>query len=100
TSAVQAKGIDQLESALMQKMKAGNIQQTNLTYTINRRQQTALLQAQQALQNMQTTMAQELPVDFWTIDLRTAIQALGSITGEEVTESVLDRIFSKFCIGK
>ncbi|MEN9213742.1 MAG: tRNA uridine-5-carboxymethylaminomethyl(34) synthesis GTPase MnmE [Gloeomargarita sp. DG_1_6_bins_138] len=100
TSALQAKGIDQLESALMQKMKGGNIQQTNLTYTINRRQQTALLQAQQALQNMQTTMAQELPVDFWTIDLRTAIQALGSITGEEVTESVLDRIFSKFCIGK
>ncbi|MCS7029992.1 MAG: tRNA uridine-5-carboxymethylaminomethyl(34) synthesis GTPase MnmE [Gloeomargarita sp. SKYG116] len=100
TSALQRSGIDQLESVLLERIFQGKVQQTNLTYTINQRQQTALLQAQKALQQMQTTMAQQLPVDFWTIDLRTAIQALGSITGEEITEAMLDRIFSKFCIGK
>ncbi|MEN9249646.1 MAG: tRNA uridine-5-carboxymethylaminomethyl(34) synthesis GTPase MnmE [Gloeomargarita sp. GMQP_bins_120] len=99
-SALQRQGLEQLETVLLEYVFQGKVQQTNLTYTINQRQQAALIQAQQALQQMQATMAQSLPLDFWTIDLRSAIQALGSITGEELTESMLDQIFSKFCIGK
>ncbi|MGH2414941.1 MAG: tRNA uridine-5-carboxymethylaminomethyl(34) synthesis GTPase MnmE, partial [Microcystaceae cyanobacterium] len=56
--------------------------------------------AKVALEHVQETIDEQLPLDFWTIDLRTAIQTLGEITGEEVTESVLDRIFSRFCMGK
>jgi tRNA modification GTPase len=71
-----------------------------LDLAINQRQAAALTRAKIALEQVKKTIDQDLPFDFWSIDLRTAIQALGEITGEEVTESVLDRIFSRFCIGK
>jgi tRNA modification GTPase len=100
TAAAEGRGIDDLEQAILQIARSGRVQAADLDVAINQRQAAALLRAQQAIGRVCETMAQQLPLDFWTIDLRDAIQALGEITGEEVTESVLDRIFSRFCIGK
>ncbi len=100
TAAAQNQGIDQLEQAILATVQSGTLHAANLDFAINQRQAAALTRAQVALEQVQVTIANQLPLDFWTIDLRTAIQALGEITGEEITESVLDRIFSRFCIGK
>ncbi|QSJ20879.1 tRNA uridine-5-carboxymethylaminomethyl(34) synthesis GTPase MnmE [Nostoc sp. UHCC 0702] len=100
TAAAKNQGIDNLETAILEIVKAGKVQAADLDLAINQRQAAALTQAQISLEQVQATIAQQLPLDFWTIDLRGAIYALGQITGEEVTESVLDRIFSRFCIGK
>ncbi|GAB4445301.1 MAG: tRNA uridine-5-carboxymethylaminomethyl(34) synthesis GTPase MnmE [Cyanobacteria bacterium J069] len=100
TAAAQNQGIDELERAILQVAQAGKLTAANLDFAINQRQSAALTRAKTALQHVQETIAQQLPLDFWSIDLRSAIQALGEITGEDVTESVLDRIFSRFCIGK
>ncbi len=100
TAAAQHQGVDELETAIANLVQAGKVGAADLDFAINQRQAAALTQAQQALIQVQSTIAQGLPLDFWTIDLRSAIQALGEITGEGVTESVLDRIFSRFCIGK
>lgn len=100
TSAAHDRGIEDLEDAILDAVNAGNLQAANLDMAINQRQAAALTRAKASLEQVQTTIANQLPLDFWTIDLRGAIQALGEITGEEVTESVLDRIFSRFCIGK
>ena len=100
TAAAQNQGIEALEAAILETVQAGFVQAADLDLAINQRQAAALTQAKISLEQVQTTISEDLPLDFWTIDLRGAIQALGEITGEEVTESVLDRIFSKFCIGK
>ena len=100
TAAAQNQGIDALETAILEIVQSGKVQAADMDLAINQRQAAALTQAKMSLEQVQATIVQELPLDFWTIDLRGAIQALGEITGEEVTESVLERIFSKFCIGK
>jgi tRNA modification GTPase len=100
TAAAQNLGIDALETAILEIVKSKKIQAADMDLAINQRQAAALTQAKISLEQVQATIAEQLPLDFWTIDLRGAIQALGEITGEEVTESVLNRIFSKFCIGK
>nr|B8HSJ3.1 RecName: Full=tRNA modification GTPase MnmE [Cyanothece sp. PCC 7425] len=100
TAAAQNQGIEDLESAILSKVQGGELEGANLDWAINQRQAAALTRAKLSLENVQETIANQLPLDFWTIDLREAIRALGEITGEEVTESVLDQIFSRFCIGK
>jgi tRNA modification GTPase len=100
TAAAQDLGIDRLESAILTIIAGGQLHAANIDIAINQRQAAALIRSQTALQQVLTTIADRLPFDFWTIDLREAVRALGEVTGEEVTESVLDRIFSRFCIGK
>ncbi|NJQ97226.1 MAG: tRNA uridine-5-carboxymethylaminomethyl(34) synthesis GTPase MnmE [Hydrococcus sp. CSU_1_8] len=99
TIAAKNEGIDRLEKAILESVETGDLTAANLDIAINQRQAAVLTRAKIALEQVQETINNQLPLDFWTIDLRTAIQSLGEITGEEVTESVLDRIFSRFCIG-
>lgn len=100
TAATHNQGINDLEQAIVDTVNAGQAAAANLDFAINQRQASALLRAKNSLQQVKATIVERLPLDFWTIDLRGAIHALGEITGEEVTDSVLDRIFSRFCIGK
>ena len=100
TAAAIDLGIDRLEAAILAIVAGGKLHAANIDIAINQRQAAALIRAQAALQQVLTTVESQFPFDFWTIDLREAIRALGEVTGEEVTESVLDRIFSRFCIGK
>jgi tRNA modification GTPase len=100
TAAAQQRGIDALEAAILKAIHADRLSPGNLEFTVNQRQGSALTQARNALHQVQHTIENQLPLDFWTIDLRAAIAALGSITGDDITESMLDEIFSRFCIGK
>lgn len=100
TAAAHHQGIAALEAAILHQVQAQSLVASNLEATVNQRQSAALTRAHTALGQVQQTIAEQLPLDFWTIDLRMAIHALGEVTGDDITESMLDEIFSRFCIGK
>ncbi len=78
----------------------GGCETGGLEIALNQRQLDLVKIAVNSLENIEEVARQNLPWDFWTIDLRDAIYKLGELTGEEINEALLDRIFSKFCIGK
>ncbi len=100
TIAVDNQGIEALEQAVLTSVKSQKIIANNLDLAINKRQAAALTRAKLALEQVQETISNQLPLDFLTIDLRIAVQVLGEVIGKDVTESVLEKIFSNFCIGK
>lgn len=100
TSASTGQGLHDLQDALLHVAGAPDIVSGGLSWAVNERQAEALTRASEALGRARHSVMSELPIDFWTIDLRSAVMALGEVSGEEITEEVLDSIFSKFCIGK
>ena len=97
-SALDGTGEADLVQALLERCGAAGTD--GMLVALNQRQRDLAARAAEALARSQEVAAQQLPWDFWTIDLREAIRSLGEITGEELTEAVLDRVFSRFCIGK
>jgi len=97
-SALSGAGTDALVQELLRRCGASGSE--GLQVALNVRQRDLAAAAAASLERALEAATQQLPWDFWTIDLRAAVRALGEITGEEVSEAVLDRVFSRFCIGK
>jgi tRNA modification GTPase len=98
-SAEKGIGIENFKKQLL--LSCGYcLNNSGIQLALNRRQQDLTKAAAKALDGCFAAAHNQLPWDFWTIDLREAIAHLGEITGAEISEAVLDRVFSKFCIGK
>ena len=97
-SAITGQGIETFTKALLNC--CGLTDLDSLDISLNRRQASVAQKAIDSLVCLENTAKAHSPWDFWTIDLRDAIQHLGEITGKDVSEDILDEIFSRFCIGK
>ncbi|GIO69303.1 MAG TPA: tRNA uridine-5-carboxymethylaminomethyl(34) synthesis GTPase MnmE [Paenibacillus cookii] len=94
------EGVDALESAISQLFFSGSIETADLTYVSNVRHIALLKKAYKSLQDAYDAAEQLIPIDMIQIDVRLAWEQLGEIIGDTASESLLDQIFSQFCLGK
>lgn len=59
-----------------------------------------LSDAKESLKLVMNSIDDDMPEDFYSIDLMSAYESLGLIIGESVEDDLMDEIFSKFCMGK
>ena len=99
-SAKEESGIKELEDTLKDMFFQGEISFNDEVYITNIRHKTALQDAYDSLIKVNVSIENNMPEDFYSIDLLDAYESLGSITGETIGEDLVNEIFSKFCMGK
>ena len=99
-SAKEESGIKELEDTLKDMFFHGEISFNDEVYITNIRHKTALQDAYDSLVKVNVSIENNMPEDFYSIDLLDAYESLGSITGETIGEDLVNEIFSKFCMGK
>jgi tRNA modification GTPase len=97
---LSGKGIEELKTAIKERVWAGEIRAEMLEVMINARHQDALRRAREAAERATAALAANLSLELAALDLRIAANAVGEIVGKTTTEDLLDSIFSQFCIGK
>lgn len=96
----EEKGIEELEKAIGELYFTGELETEDPTYVSNVRHINLLKQANQALSDALAAIEQRMPVDLIQIDIQRAWQLLGEIIGDEVSDQLIEELFSQFCLGK
>ncbi|RHR22217.1 tRNA uridine-5-carboxymethylaminomethyl(34) synthesis GTPase MnmE [Clostridium sp. AF19-22AC] len=99
-SAKEEQGLNELEETLKEMFLHGEVSFNDEVYITNIRQKAALMDACGSLEKVIESIDNQMPEDFFSIDLMDAYESLGSITGETIGEDLVNEIFSKFCMGK
>lgn len=100
TSFVEHEGIENLEQLIKDMFFKGDISFNEDIYVTNERHIEAFSNALKALDMVRESIYNNMPEDFYSIDLMTAYEELGGILGENVGEDLINMIFSEFCMGK
>lgn len=93
-------GIQEFGNILQKMFLEGNISSNDEIHITNLRHKEALVSAYASLDRVGESIRNQMPEDFYSIDLMDAYETLGSITGETIGEDLVNEIFSKFCMGK
>ncbi len=93
------QGLDDLKAAIIEKLGLNSLDK-DLTYMSNARQIDLIKKALKSIQNAIQSLEKDMPVDIVEIDITSAWNYLGEITGEVYQDELLDTLFKNFCVGK
>lgn len=99
-SARENIGIDLLENWIIDRFFQGQLTFNDEIYITNIRQREAIAESIKSLKMVKKSIEDEMPEDFYSIDLMQAYELLGGIIGEAVDEDLVNIIFREFCMGK
>lgn len=99
-SAKENTGIIDLEETIKEMFFHGEVSFNDEVYITNIRQKNSLQDALDSLNLVVQSIEDDMPEDFYSIDLMSAYESLGKMIGESVEDDLVNEIFSKFCMGK
>lgn len=99
-SALKREGIENLYDEITKMFDLNQINLDQETVITNVRHKNLIDQAIESTKKAKDTMEQKMPIDIIAIFIKDILEDLGKITGEIVTDDIIDEIFSKFCLGK
>ena len=99
-SAKENTGICELEDTIKEMFFRGEVSFNDEVYITNIRQKNSLQEAFDSLHLVVQSIEDDMPEDFYSIDLMSAYESLGSVIGESIEDDLVNEIFSKFCMGK
>lgn len=100
TSMLDDESVMRLEEKIKEMFSVGDIKSKDFTYVSNSRHIAKLRQAKQSLQDALEAIKMGMPIDIVEIDVKQAWLYLGEILGETASDSLIDELFSTFCLGK
>lgn len=99
-SALNKTGIEDIYNEISKLFDLNEINLDQEIVITNVRQKNLINKAIENVKKAKETLKQKMPLDIIAIFIKDILEDLGSITGEIVTDDIIDEIFSKFCLGK
>lgn len=100
TSILNEEGIDELEESIAKLFFEGNLESGDLTYVSNARHIALLHKAHKTIEDAVSAAEASIPIDMIQIDVTRTWELLGEIVGDTVQDSLINELFSQFCLGK
>jgi len=100
TSLLEDRGVDELEEAISSLFFAGSIESGDMTYVSNSRHIALIGQSLNSIEEAIAGVEMGTPIDIVQIDITRTWELLGEVIGDSVHESLIDQLFSQFCLGK
>ena len=99
-STINENGYDELQNEILKMFNAEEIKIDDSEIVTSQRQKENIMKASESVNKAQKSLEDKMPLDITAICLKDILENLANITGENVSEDIINEIFKKFCLGK